>query len=175
MKTLLVLLALAGSAADLSAQVALTGARWQVLPSQRVRRKEARDIERLALPPGGPQEPIAAVVILKNEGARTEVGVQLRYAVSVRVVPVGGSADAGTWTVPFWTEVERVPQIGAGKEKKVVIRNLHLDAHLRQLFREGFWLNAVRLQVMTELKRGEALGHKVLETELPVDWEGKNP
>lgn len=161
----------------------LTKAQWQVLPSQRPPRKAALDIASLSLPPGAPnRETLGAVVVLRNAGAKAAVGVLLRYAVSARIAPVdGGGSTAlttgggGSWTVPFWLEEARVPRIRAGQEQRFTIRNLHLEPHLRQLLREGFWPTALRLQVMAEPKRGEDPAQKMLDAELPIGWGTGGP
>lgn len=169
------LLFCAALAADASGQVVLSSVRWNLLPSQKAGRKKAEPVDSVVRPPAHPGgEPLGAVVALNNEGARPAVGVLLRYAVSAQITPIGGGKE-GVWTVPFWLEETRIPQVAPGKEVRFTIRNLHLEANLRKLQREGFWPTALRIQVMTEPKSGEDLDRKIVQADLPVLWEPKAP
>jgi len=97
--------------------------------------------------------------------------VLLRYAVSARIAPIAQPHQPGIWTIPFWLGERRIPQIGAGREKRFELRGFNLEVHLRQLHREGYWPTALRIEIMAEPKKGEDLSQKIWEKELPVVWQ----
>jgi hypothetical protein len=136
-----------------SAQLALTGVRWQVGDVVRGR-VEWTDAKTLGDAPPKLVSRIRAKLQLKNGNAAPVEGVLLRYSMTLRLKP-GDDAAAGTWAIPFSVEEKRVPVVAAGKTLDVFVDPRQtLDLQLRHVARAGWWPDRIKMQVMLEPRRG---------------------
>jgi len=169
-----IFLALSGSAWG---EVALKQARWFVVQNGKARRGGYRPAERWVQPPAArlSSKPRAVVTVV-NRGPKPEEGVLLRYAISARLFRAGETGvGEGLWTVPFWVEERRVPRLKANEVKDIPIDSMLLITFLKRTFRAGFWLNALKIQVMVEPRIGDKLPERILEEVLPVDRGESGP
>lgn len=162
-----------GGKASVSAEVVLRGVRWYVVDSTERGRGQRTEVSSWKEPPGlevraKPQ----AVLVVANRGPKAEEGVLLRYAVSGRVVRIADAGSEGVWTVPFWVEEKRIPVLKSNQTKEIWIEELSLRMrrHLRRLYRAGFWLKAIKIQIVAEPRQKQSFdAQRILEQELPVD------
>ena len=159
--------ALCGSA---RAEVVVQDVRWSLAAGKDGKRGPYVEASRWAQPPaariaGRPR----AVVTLANLGRGAEPGVLVRCAVSARLFRVGDAKAEGVWSVPFWTDEKRIPFLRGAQVKRVVVDDPTLGAYLQKMFRAGFWVDALRIQVMVDPRAGEGLERHIMERDLAVD------
>ncbi|MBI4386893.1 MAG: hypothetical protein HY551_05895 [Elusimicrobia bacterium] len=156
-----------------SAEVVLRGIRWYVVESTERGRGQRTEVSSWKESPGlEVRVKPRAVLVVANRGPKAEEGVLLRYAVSGRVARIGDAGSEGIWTVPFWVEEKRIPVLKSNQTKEIWIEELSLRMrrHLRRLYRAGFWLKAIKIQIVAEPRQEQSFdARRILEQELPVD------
>jgi hypothetical protein len=144
-------LAAAGAGAA-SAEAALEGVHWQTgrADGARVVWQDAKSVSSHA-----PKldARVRARLVIKNDGAKNDEGLLLRYAAIARVS--SGAGTAAAWAVPFVVDEKHVPKVAAGKMIDVPIDlGPALDLYLKRLARSGWWLDRIKVQVMLEPREG---------------------
>ena len=142
-----------------SAEVLLQSVHWQVGRVEAGRVASWQDVRTLsgALKPG---DRLRARLVLKNDGAESEEGLLLRYALVARVRSEGGAPE-GSWAVPFGVDEKRVAKVEAGKVIDVALdAGPSVDLYLRRVARAGWSPDRLKIQVMLEPHRGS----KVLQS-----------
>ncbi len=126
-------------------------------------------LQRLRLSPGDKLPArLGGLVKLLNRGPVAEEGILLRYVVSARVSPTDGGEAA--WSLPFVLETRRVPKIGSNQVLEVAIdASTMIDLYLKKLGREGWWLDALKLDVLLEPRKDDPKKLQLLSAELPVE------
>ncbi|HOW90244.1 MAG TPA: hypothetical protein PL037_08165 [Elusimicrobiales bacterium] len=138
------------------AQLRLDGINWEVSAVEGKRSMPYKPIQELRLEPYRKYtDKLRAIVSVKNEYSRPAEGLVLRYALSLHVVRTTVPADAGFWAVPFRTEELRISQIKAGGAYGARLIHFVLNEQLRKLNNTGFWVDALKLQVMLDPRSGE--------------------
>ena len=98
---------------------------------------------------------LRAVVNVQNPSARPVEGLVLRCALSLRIVKLADSGAAGFWAVPFRVEEIRISQIRPGGAYEAKLIHFVLNEQLQKLKNSGFWVDALKLQVMLDPKSGD--------------------
>jgi len=153
---LLSLTFLAFPPAILRAQVRLDRVDWQVSLVEGKTKQPFKTIPELRLEPYQKYlHKLRAVVTAQNLSARPVEGLVLRYALSLHVVRSSGTSDAGFWAVPFRTEEFRISQIKPGGIYEAKLIHFVLNEQLKKLKNTGFWVDALKLQVMLDPRSGD--------------------
>jgi hypothetical protein len=161
-------LGVSGAAAEIS--IESTG--WEIAIKVNPQGKDFHRIEQWLFPPGSlGRVRLRAVVRLRNRETLEEKAVLLRYAVSARLRRIGGRGP-GVWAVPFIKEERHVPAVQGATTMLVPlpINSGALSDYLGRQQRGGFWPDALRLMVMIEPRKGEALDGKIKENDLAIAW-----
>lgn len=126
-------------------------------------------------PPAGKVFIMPRVIItLVNHDAAPAEGVILRYSIKARVVNIKTPKEKGTWVVPIWVDRRRVPFLKPNQILDVPIDptgEVRLAISMKEMFRAGFWPNALSVQAMVEPRQGEDIAQKISEKTLPVVWQ----
>lgn len=72
------------------------------------------------------------------------------------------------WSIPFEIGECRVPMLRKGAERKVVVEPQHLATRLKHLYAQGFWADAVKVEVMLDPRAGDDLKTNRAEAVLPI-------
>lgn len=96
-----------------------------------------------------------AVVNVGNSSAKPAGGLVLRCALSLHVVHLASAASAGFWAVPFRVEELRISQIRPGGVYEAKLIHFVLNEQLKKLRNTGFWVDALKLQVMLDPRQGD--------------------
>ncbi len=151
-----VFLALPFMCAGLRAQVQLDKIEWQVSLATGEKSMPFKTIQELKLEPYHKySHKLRAVVAAQNASARPVDGLVLRCALSLHLVKVSDIEDTGFWAVPFRTEELRISKIKAGGFYEAKLIHFVLNEQLKKLKNTGFWVDALKLQVMLEPKSGD--------------------
>jgi len=143
--------AVAGTAA--SAEVVVEGVHWQMGRVEGPRVVAWQDVKVLTDGPPKLDARVRARLVLKNEGAKPEEGLLIRYSMTARVAPSTGAE--GVWAVPFVVEERRVPKVGANQMIEVPLETgAALELYTRRVARAGWWPDRVKIQVMIEPRQG---------------------
>lgn len=166
------LLVCAWCRARASAEVLIESVRWQQALTAKGRSPVYHDILELTSVPPLITGRIRALVVLKNRGPEEGEGILLRYSISARLAGLSGKEE-GVWAVPFMIEEKRVPKIGANQRLEVALdpsrsMDIPFNHYLARIFKSGFWLDRMRLQVMLSPRRGVVETIKTEEIILPV-------
>lgn len=142
----------------LGAEVMIEHVSWQWAQPTRRQKPAYRDVEQVGSSAPRIGGLLRARVALKNRGPKAADGILLRYAISAKLAPVGGGAQA-QWAVPYMVDERRVPKIGPNQIIDVPLDparslNIPLKAYLQRVHRSGFWPLELRIQVMLSPHRG---------------------
>jgi hypothetical protein len=96
-----------------------------------------------------------AVVNVHNSSVKPVEGLVLRCALSLRVVKLADAEAAGFWAVPFRVEELRISQIKPGGVYEAKLIHFVLNEQFKKLKNTGFWVDALKLQVMLEPRQGD--------------------
>jgi hypothetical protein len=151
-----VLLALPFLCPGLRAQVQLDKVDWQVSLVAGEKPLPFKTIQELKLEPYQKYpHKFRAVVTVQNASAKPVEGLVLMCALSLHMVKVADAADSGFWAVPFRTEELRISRIKAGGVYEAKLIHFVLNEQLKKLKNTGFWVDALKLQVMLDPKSGD--------------------
>lgn len=157
------------AAAPARAEVALQSVRWQQRAKDKGQPAKAVDLQALALKPGaGLNGRLLAKVKLLNRGEETE-GILLRYAVTAKAARVIEPKRPAVWALPFVIDEKRVPKIGANQYQEATLDPTALtELYLRKLWREGYWPEELKIQVMLEPRKDNDEPLQIVEASLPI-------
>jgi hypothetical protein len=166
------LLALAGTAAR--AEVELESVRWQLAqrePGQGLQGltpPKPEDVAVLAIDPGGLLSGrLRGTLKLLNRGPAVEA-ILLRYSVSAKIAPLDKHEPA-VWALPFVLGDRRVPKVDANQYLEIPLDpTADVEIYLKNVFREGYWPEALKIEVMVQPRRDAKAPLKILESELPL-------
>jgi len=137
--------------APLQAQVRINKIDWQVSRVEGKAKLPFEPILELKLEPYQKYlNKFRALVNIQNSSAKPIEGLVLRCALSLHIVKIADAADAGFWAVPFHVEELRVSRIRAGGVYDAKIIHFVLNEQLKKLKNTGFWVDALKLQVMLD-------------------------
>jgi len=140
----------------LRAQVQLDKIDWQVSLAAGEKPLPFKTIQELKLEPYQKYpHKLRAVVVAQNASAKQVEGLVLRCALSLHVIKVSDTPDAGFWAVPFRTEELRISRIKGGGVYEAKLIHFVLNEQLKKLRNTGFWVDALKLQVMLDPKSGD--------------------
>jgi len=156
-------------ASELRAQVQINKIDWQV---SRVEGKVTLPFETIAELKLEPYQKylnkFRAVVTAQNYSAKPAEGLVLRCALSLHLVRVSDSADGGFWAVPFRTEELRISRIKPGADYEAKVIHFTLNEQLKKLKGTGFWVDALKLQVMLDPRSGDEPAGIMKETVISI-------
>ncbi len=164
------LLFLAGTACR--AEVELESVRWQLAqrePGQGLKAPKPEDIAALSIDPGGQLSGrLRGTLRLLNRGPAVEA-ILLRYSVSAKIAPLDKNQPA-TWALPFVLGDRRVPKIDANQYLEIPLDpTADVEIYLKNVFREGYWPEELKIEVMVQPRRDAKAQLKILESELPLE------
>jgi hypothetical protein len=96
-----------------------------------------------------------AVVTAQNPSAKPAEGLVIRCALSLHLVKLSTAADPGFWAVPFRVEELRISRIQPGGVYEAKLIHFTLNEQLNKLKNTGFWVDALKLQVMLDPRPGD--------------------
>ena len=138
------------------AQVQINKIDWQVSRVEGKKKLPFEPIIELKLEPYQQyMNKLRAVVSAQNISSKPAEGLVIRCALSLHVVRLADAADAGFWAVPFRTEELRVSRILPGATYEAKLIHFVLNPQLKKLKNTGFWVDALKLQVMLDPKPGD--------------------
>jgi hypothetical protein len=145
----------AAGAGAASAEIVLEGVHWQVGRVEGGRVAAWRDLKVLVDGPPKLDNRLRARLVLKNDDAKAEEGLLIRYSMTARIAPTADGASKGSWAIPFVVEERRVPKVGPNQVLEVPLETgAALEIYMRRLARAGWWPDRVKLQVMLEPHTG---------------------
>ena len=140
----------------LQAQVQINTIDWQVSRAAEKVKLPFEPIQELKLEPYQKYlNKFRAVVSVQNSSAKAVEGLVLKCALSLRVVKLTDPASAGFWAVPFRVEELRISQIRPGGVYEAKLIHFVLNEQLKKLRNTGFWVDALKLQVMLDPRQGD--------------------
>lgn len=149
-----------------SAEPALGGVRWELLPAKRGGAAESITALQGAAPKLAAR--LRARLTLKNRGPKRVESLLLRYSLSAKVAPKDGAREA-VWTVPFAIEEKRVALLKPNQVTEVALGpSAMLGLYFKKLQREGYKPVELKLQVMLEPRLGADWGPEPTEASLVV-------
>ena len=153
---ILLLAALPFLSRTLQAQVQINSIDWQVSRAEGKEKLAFEPILELKLAPYQKYlNKFRAVVNIRNSSARPVEGLVLKCALSLRVVKLSDAQQAGFWAVPFRVEEVRVSRIQPGGVYEAKLIHFVLNEQLKKLKNTGFWVDALKLQVMLDPRLGD--------------------
>ena len=109
-----------------------------------------------------------AVVSVRNLSAKPAGGLVLRCALSLHLVKLEDASGAGFWAVPFRVEELRVSRIRPGGVYEAKLIHFVLNEQLKKLRNTGFWVDALKLQVMLDPRQGDIPAEIIKETVIDI-------
>jgi hypothetical protein len=110
---------------------------------------------------------VRALVTLENPEKTPVEAIDVVFAVSAKLKKIGAESG-GLWAVPFRVDERRVPILASGK-KAVPLDTLKVEAYLREIFIEGYWPEALKIEVQLRPRKDMRLADAV-SAELPFEW-----
>lgn len=111
---------------------------------------------------------LRAVVTAQNPSAKPAEGLVIRCALSLHLVKLAVAADPGFWAVPFRTEELRISRIKPGASYEAKLIHSTLNEQLNKLKNTGFWVDALKLQVMLDPRPGDEPARIMKETVISI-------
>lgn len=153
----------------LRAQVQISTVGWQISRTEGKASLPFETITELKLEPYRKYlNKIRAVVTAQNLSAKPAEGLVARCALSLHLVKLSSAADAGFWAVPFRTEELRISRIKPGASYEARLIHFTLNEQLNKLKNTGFWVDALKLQVMLDPKPGDEPARIMKETVIGI-------
>jgi len=109
-----------------------------------------------------------AVVTAQNSSAKPAEGLVVRCALSLHLVNISTAADPGFWAVPFRVEELRISRIKPGGTYEARLIHFTLNEQLNKLKNTGFWVDALKLQVMLDPRPGDEPARIMKETVISI-------
>jgi len=158
-------------AARTRAEIELTSVQWQLVkrePGKALKAPMPQDISALAVAQGGKLGGrLWAKLKLLNRGPALEA-ILIRYAVSAKIAPLDKRQPA-SWALPFMLGDRRLPKVGANSPLEIPLDPTDdVTVYLKNVFREGYWPEEFRLEVMVQPRKDQKAPIKILESTLTV-------
>ena len=140
----------------LEAQVQINTIDWQVSQAGGRDKQAFEPILEVKLEPYQKyMDKLRAVVSVQNLSGKPAEGLVARCALSLHLIKQGDPATAGFWAVPFRTEELRISLIQPGGVYQAKLIHFVLNEQLKKLKNTGFWVDALKLQVMLDPRQGD--------------------
>ena len=153
----------------LRAQVRISAIDWQISRAEGKTALPFETITELKLEPYRKYlTKFRAVVTAQNSSAKPAEGLVLRCALSLHLVKLSSAADTGFWAVPFRTEELRISRIKPGASYEARLIHFTLNPQLNKLKNTGFWVDALKLQVMLDPRLGDEPARIMKETVISI-------
>ncbi|MBI3551132.1 MAG: hypothetical protein HY077_01325 [Elusimicrobia bacterium] len=170
----LTLIALLGASAR--AEIALEGVQWQLVrrePGKALKPPTAENLSELPVEPGGRLKGrLWARLKLLNRGPELDA-ILVRYSVSAKIAPLDKRQPA-SWALPFMLGDRRLPKVRANAPLEIPLDpSDDVGLYLKNIFREGYWPDELKIEVMVQPRRDQKTPLKVLESILPLKAPGK--
>ena len=169
-----------GASSHSRAEVSLKDVRWGFRPPLKMHMHNPTFVEakEWVQPPSIRATNLPRVAVtLVNRGPLATEGVVLRYALSAEIVSIKKLGSKGEWVLPFWVDRRRVPFLKSNQILEIQINptdEMRLATSLREMYRAGFWPDAIKIEIMVEPRVDEEMSHKISEKILPVVWQPAN-
>ena len=149
----------------LSAQITIGDIDWEVSKDIGTKRLPFVKVKELLIKPEEKgNEKIRILISVRNEGYKVVEGLVLRYALKFRIVKLNSADDTAIWSVPFRIEELRISKIKPSDLQTVKIINTGIDAELKKLKNNGFWIDAIGMEIMIEPRKGDDLNKNVYQS-----------
>ncbi|MFA6433835.1 MAG: hypothetical protein WCW52_03990 [Elusimicrobiales bacterium] len=153
----------------LGAQVRIEKIDWQVSRAEGKNKQLFEPILELKLEPYQKYlNKFRAVVNIANSSSRPAEGLVLRCALSLHLVKLADTSGAGFWAVPFRVEELRISRVRPGGAYEARLIHFVLNEQLKKLANTGFWVDALKLQVMLDPRQGDDPAVIIKETVIDI-------
>lgn len=144
------------------AQITIEDVNWQVSKIVGAKRLPFVKVKEVLIKPEGKiNEKIRILVSVRNEGNKVVEGLVLRYALKFKIVKLNSADDTAVWSVPFRIEELRISKIKPSREQTVKILNTGINTELKKLRSNGFWIDAIGMEIMIEPRKGDDLNKNI--------------
>ncbi|MCK4935770.1 MAG: hypothetical protein KAR84_02860 [Elusimicrobiales bacterium] len=144
------------------AQITIEDVNWQVSKIVGAKRLPFVKVKEVLIKPEGKiNEKIRILVSVRNEGNKVVEGLVLRYALKFKIVKLNSADDTAIWSVPFRIEELRISKIKSSREQTVKILNTGINTELKKLRSNGFWIDAIGMEIMIEPRKGDDLNKNI--------------
>ncbi len=152
-------------ASPAAAEIKLHGVTWQF--AKPGPRKPFSEIKRLVVVGSKLKGKVRAQLRLHNPSETDEEGVLVRYSMTAKLKhPVDGWE---IWALPFMLDQRRIPKIKAGDLKRVSLDpTIGIKLYLKKVARWGRRIEAIKVRIMLEPRRGGKGKIQILESVLPI-------
>lgn len=152
-------------------EIELQSVQWQLTqrePGKALRPPVAENISELVLAPGGKLSgSLRAKVKMLNRGPALEA-ILVRYAVSAKLAPLDKRSE-GVWALPFFLSDRRIPRASANTPLELPLDpTSDVAIYLKNVFREGYWPEELKIEIMVQPRRDQKTAIKILESSLPL-------
>lgn len=152
-----------------SAQITIQDINWQLSDAVGRKRLSFVKVKGISVKPDGKiNEKIRIIVSVANKGEKTVEGLVIRYALNFRMVNLKSPGDTAIWSVPFRIEELRISKIEPSRASEVKIIKTGINKELKKLRNNGFWINAIGLEIMIEPKKGDDLKKIIYQSSIAV-------
>jgi hypothetical protein len=161
----------------LYSQITIEDVNWQISKAAGAKRLPFVKIKEVSIKPEGKiNEKLRILVSVRNEGDKVVEGLVLRYALKFKIVKLNSVDDTAIWSVPFRIEEVRISKIKSNSSQMVKIINTGINKELKKLRNNGFWIDAIGVEIMIEPRKGDDLNkniHQSLISAKQYDYEQK--
>ncbi len=150
------------NAPQIWAQILINNIKWQIKsPKSRV----YAAVKTLEVNPKNCKSLNTKILIfLENDSKQDARGIVLRYALRFRIKRFASEAGPAIWALPFHLEEVRVSRVKANSSHVVKLQNVNIATELRKLKNNGFWADAIGIEVMVEPKLGDDLERNIYQS-----------
>ncbi|MCK5583057.1 MAG: hypothetical protein KAI33_04670 [Elusimicrobiales bacterium] len=151
--------------ADLSSQITIRDINWQVSKVAGTKRAPFVKVKEVLIKPEGKiNKKVRIIVSVANEGDKIVEGLVLRYALNFRIIKLNSAEDTAIWSVPFRIEELRISKIKPSGLQMVKIINTSINKELKKLRNNGFWIDAIGMEIMIEPRKGDDLNKNIYQS-----------
>ncbi len=151
--------------AGLSAQITIGDINWEISKAAGTKRLPFENVKEVLIKPESKiNEKFRILVAVRNEGDKVVEGLVLRYALNFRIVKLNSPDDTAIWSVPFHVEELRISKIKPSGLQTVKIINTSINKELKKLRNNGFWIDAIGMEIMIEPRKGDDLNKNVYQS-----------
>lgn len=158
------------------AQITIEDVNWQISKSVGTKRLPFVKVKEVSISPEGKiNEKIRILVSVSNKGNKVIEGLVLRYALKFKIVKLNSADDTAVWSVPFRIEELRISKIKPACSQTVKILNTGINKELKKLRNNGFWIDAIGMEIMIEPRKGDDLNKNVYQSLIPAKQPVRKP